>query len=62
MEYRRLGQSDWGVSILGLGASGLGIRSHLRQSQRILDEHPDITLIDTPNVYGRGASNYRAWN
>ncbi len=58
MQYRRLGQSDLRVSMLGLGASGLGTREDLRESHRILDRARDagMTLIDTANVYGRGAS------
>jgi aryl-alcohol dehydrogenase-like predicted oxidoreductase len=44
--------------MLGLGASGLGTRADLRESHRILNRARDagITLIDTANVYGRGAS------
>ncbi|NMP24145.1 aldo/keto reductase [Sulfobacillus harzensis] len=58
MQYRRLGHSDLRVSILGLGTSGLGTRADLRESHRILDRARDagMTLIDTANVYGRGAS------
>ncbi len=58
MQYRHLGHSDLRVSILGLGASGLGTRTDLFESHRILDRARDagITLIDTANVYGKGAS------
>ncbi len=58
MQYRRPGHSDLRVSILGLGASGLGTRADLSESQRILDCAWDagITLIDTANFYGRGSS------
>lgn len=58
MEYRFVGSADLKVSALGLGASGFGTRSDVRESHRLLDRAMDagITLIDTANVYGRGAS------
>lgn len=64
MQYRRLGQSDLRVSMLGLGASGLGTRADLHESHRILNRARDagMTLIDTANVYGPGGLRVGDWH
>jgi aryl-alcohol dehydrogenase-like predicted oxidoreductase len=58
MIYRRLGKTGFQVSALGLGTNALGARADEQASHRILDRalEAGITLIDTANTYGRGAS------
>lgn len=60
MEYRRLGSSDLVVSEISLGSwltVGVGITEH-ETAAAILDRAValGINLIDTANVYGRGAA------
>jgi aryl-alcohol dehydrogenase-like predicted oxidoreductase len=58
MIYRRLGNAGFQVSVLGLGTNSLGSRADARESHKILDRAVEagITLIDTANTYGHGAS------
>src|SRR5256885_13404645 len=58
MEYRALGRTGVMVSPLALGAMMLGVRTPRDESFAIVDRALDagVNLIDTANVYGRGAS------
>ncbi|MGL6278678.1 MAG: aldo/keto reductase family protein [Gaiella sp.] len=60
MQYRRLGDSDLVVSAISFGSwltVGVGIKER-EEAAALLDRAFDlgITLIDTANVYGRGAA------
>jgi aryl-alcohol dehydrogenase-like predicted oxidoreductase len=59
MRYRQLGSSDLSVSVISLGSwltYGVGVEAEAAMAcvHRALDV--GITLIDTANVYGRGAA------
>jgi aryl-alcohol dehydrogenase-like predicted oxidoreductase len=58
VEYRRLGESGPLVSEVGLGTNNFGTRLDEASVQRVLDVAIDrgITLIDTADIYGNGAS------
>lgn len=58
MEYRRFGRSDLQVSALTLGCMAFGASADEAESGRIIDRAIDagINLIDTANIYERGAS------
>jgi len=58
MEYRGLGRRGLKVSALTLGTMAFGGQADEDESCRIIDAALDagINLIDTANVYGRGAS------
>ncbi len=58
MEYRRLGRSGLHVSLAGLGCNNFGMRIDYGAAERVTNAALDagITLFDTADVYGRGAS------
>jgi aryl-alcohol dehydrogenase-like predicted oxidoreductase len=58
MTYRPLGNSGLMVSTVGLGTNAFGTRIDARQSQAVVDAALDagITLFDTSDTYGVGAS------
>ncbi len=58
MEYRRLGQSGLQVSVAGLGCNNFGMRIDYGAAERVTQAAIDagVTLFDTADVYGRGAS------
>jgi len=58
MEYRRLGTTDLQVSSIGLGCVTFGREIGAAESFRVLDAALErgITLVDTAEVYGEGAS------
>ena len=58
MEYRRLGRSGLHVSLAGLGCNNFGMRIDYGAAEKVTNAALDagITLFDTADVYGRGAS------
>ena len=61
MQYRKLGDSDLDVSVIGLGTNNFGNPSRITDhadSKRVLDKCLDvgINFIDTANIYGGGQS------
>jgi aryl-alcohol dehydrogenase-like predicted oxidoreductase len=58
MTYRPLGTSGLMVSVVGLGCNAFGTRIDAEASQRVVEAALDagVTLFDTADVYGRGAS------
>ena len=58
MTYRPLGPSGLMVSVVGLGCNAFGSRIDATQTQSVVDAALDagITLFDTADSYGRGAS------
>ena len=58
MEYRALGRSGLRVSVVGLGCNNFGGRIDMDATRRVVHQAVDlgITLFDTADVYGRGAS------
>lgn len=61
MQYRRLGETDLNVSVIGLGTNNFGNPSRISEhahSKRVIDACLDvgINLIDTANIYGNGES------
>ena len=58
MEQRRLGSSGLKVSAVGLGCNNFGMRCDAEQTTKVVHAALDagITLFDTADVYGRGAS------
>src|SRR3954466_8843199 len=58
MTYRPLGNSGLMVSTVGLGTNAFGSRIDAEQSRAVVDAAIDagITLFDTTDTYGRGAS------
>ncbi len=58
MTYRPLGASGLMVSVVGLGCNAFGTRIDADQTQAVVDAALDagITLFDTADTYGRGAS------
>ena len=58
MEYRRLGRSGLHVSLAGLGCNNFGMRIDYEAAEKVTNAALDagITLFDTADVYGRGAS------
>lgn len=58
MEYRRLGPSGLQVSLVGVGCNNFGGRIDLDAARAVVDRALDlgVTLFDTADVYGRGAS------
>ncbi len=58
MTYRPLGQSGLMVSVVGIGCNAFGTRIDADRTQAVVDAALDagITLFDTADTYGRGAS------
>jgi aryl-alcohol dehydrogenase-like predicted oxidoreductase len=58
MEYRRLGDSGLVVSAVGLGCNNFGRRLDASATRAVVDAAIDsgVTLFDTADVYGAGAS------
>src|SRR4051812_1559514 len=58
MTYRPLGTSGLMVSTIGLGTNAFGARIDAEQTQRVVDAalEAGITLFDTSDTYGVGAS------
>lgn len=58
MHYRRLGTSGLQVSVVGLGCNNFGSRLDAGATARVVHAALDcgITLLDTADVYGNGAS------
>ena len=58
MSYRPLGNSGLMVSTVGLGTNAFGSRIDAEQTQTVVDAAlaAGITLFDTADTYGRGAS------
>ncbi len=58
MTYRPLGSSGLMVSTVGLGTNAFGSRIDAEQTQRVVDAAIDagVTLFDTSDTYGLGAS------
>ncbi len=58
MEQRRLGGSGLKVSAVGLGCNNFGMRCDAEQTRVVVHKALDlgVTLFDTADVYGRGAS------
>ena len=58
MTYRPLGSSGLMVSTVGLGTNAFGARIDADQTQRVVDAALDagVTLFDTSDTYGVGAS------
>ena len=58
MSYRPLGSSGLMVSVVGLGCNAFGTRIDAEQTRQVVEAALDagITLFDTADVYGRGAS------
>lgn len=58
MRYRPLGSSGLMVSVVGLGCNAFGTRIDAEQTRQVVEAALDagITLFDTADVYGRGAS------
>jgi aryl-alcohol dehydrogenase-like predicted oxidoreductase len=54
MQYRKLGNSDLDVSLLGLGGNNFATRLDLEATRRVVDAAIDlgVTLIDTADIYG----------
>jgi aryl-alcohol dehydrogenase-like predicted oxidoreductase len=58
MRYRPLGESGLLVSVVGLGTNNVGWRLDADATRAVVDAAQDagITLIDTADIYGEGAS------
>ena len=58
MEYRRLGRSGLHISVAGLGCNNFGMRIDHAAAERVVNAALDagVTLFDTADVYGGGAS------
>ncbi|MGZ4437640.1 MAG: aldo/keto reductase [Nocardioides sp.] len=58
MTYRPLGSSGLMVSVVGIGCNAFGTRIDADQTQAVVDAALDagVTLFDTADTYGRGAS------
>jgi aryl-alcohol dehydrogenase-like predicted oxidoreductase len=58
MTYRAVGDSGLMVSAVGLGTNAFGTRIDADQSRRVVETALDVgvTLFDTSDTYGRGAS------
>jgi aryl-alcohol dehydrogenase-like predicted oxidoreductase len=58
MTYRPLGASGLKVSTVGLGTNAFGARIDAQQTQAVVDAaiEAGVTLFDTADTYGRGAS------
>jgi aryl-alcohol dehydrogenase-like predicted oxidoreductase len=58
MRYRQLGSSELVVSVVGLGGNNFGWRLDAGETRAVVDAALDagITLFDTADIYGEGAS------
>ncbi len=58
MEYRNIGNSDLKVSVVGLGCNNFGMVIQEDAAQAVVDKAIDcgVTLFDTAEMYGMGAS------
>jgi len=58
MEYRQLGRSGLTVSVVGVGCNAFGARIDEERTRGVVDAALDVgvTLFDTADVYGSGAS------
>jgi aryl-alcohol dehydrogenase-like predicted oxidoreductase len=58
VRHRRLGSSGLTVSVVGLGCNAFGTRIDAAQTRTVVDAALDhgVTLFDTADVYGLGAS------
>ena len=58
MRYQPLGNSGLEVSIVGLGCNNFGSRLDEKQTREVVDAAIDegVTLFDTADIYGAGAS------
>jgi len=58
VEYRQLGKSGLRVSVIGLGGNTFGRYADERQTAAIVQQalESGVNMIDTADVYGRGAS------
>ncbi|MGA4538581.1 aldo/keto reductase [Uniformispora flossi] len=58
MDYRNVGTSDLRVSAVGLGCNNFGMRIDEDQTRAVVDAALDagVTLFDTADIYGGGAS------
>ena len=58
MEYRTVGRSGLQVSIVGLGCNNFGMRIDAAAAQAVVNRALDlgVTLFDTAELYGMGAS------
>jgi aryl-alcohol dehydrogenase-like predicted oxidoreductase len=58
MRYRPLGDSGLMVSVVGLGCNAFGTRIDAEQTRQVVESALDagLTLFDTADIYGRGAS------
>jgi aryl-alcohol dehydrogenase-like predicted oxidoreductase len=58
MRYQPLGNSGLHVSVVGLGCNNFGTRLDLAGTKSVIDAAIDVgvTLLDTADIYGKGAS------
>jgi aryl-alcohol dehydrogenase-like predicted oxidoreductase len=58
MEFRDLGKSGLRVSLVGLGCNNFGVRIDFEAARKVVEKALDlgITLFDTADMYGKGAS------
>jgi len=58
MRFRSLGRSELTVSVVGLGCNAFGMRIDAQRTQEVVDAALDagVTLFDTADTYGLGAS------
>src|SRR4051794_19693952 len=58
MTYRQLGQSGLTVSVVGVGCNAFGTRIDAERTRSVVEAALDcgVTLFDTADIYGTGAS------